>query len=500
VLKRNLIANYLGQGWVALMNIAFIPWYIKYIGIEAYGMIGLFAVMQAWLTLLDMGMAPTLNREMGRFTGGAQTAASIRDLLRSVEAVVMVVGCLIVIGLWASAGWLASEWLQTEDLATTTVEQALTIMGAVIALQFLGSIYRSCLIGLQRQVLFNVINSAAATLRGLGAVAVLSFISPTLEAFFIWQIVVSVATLLILMASTYGYLPEIGRMGRFSMNALAGISSYAGGMMGITFLSLLLTQLDKVILSRLLTLSEYGYYMLAFVVAGGLSILLSPIVQAWYPRLSQLHAANETTELIEVYHEGAQLVSVIMGSAVLVLLMFSETILLLWTRDIELAQASSTLVKLLAVGNLLNGFMTMPYHAQLAYGWTGLAIRINVVAVILIIPAIFLVVPVYGAIGAATVWVCLNLGYSVIGIHFMYRKILTAEKWRWYREDILRPMFFAITMAFFLSLLLPDIQSSWHHILAICVSASLILVSAVCGAPLIYRRVCSNMLQWKAAR
>ena len=480
------------------MNIAFIPWYIKYIGIEAYGIIGLFAVIQAWLSLLDMGMAPTLNREMGRFTGGAQTAASIRDLLRSVEIVVIVVGCLIVMVLWASAGWLASEWLQAQDLAATTIEQALTIMGAVIALQFLGSIYRSCLIGLQRQVLFNVINSATATLRGLGAVAVLALISPTLEAFFIWQIVVSVVTLLILMASTYSCLPGIGRMSRFSIRALARIRAYAGGMMGITFLSLLLTQLDKVVLSRLLTLSEYGYYMLAFVVAGGLSILQAPIVQAWYPRLSQLHAANQTTELIEVYHEGAQLVSVIMGSAVLVLIMFSETILLLWTQDIELAQASSNLVKLLAVGNLLNGFMTMPYHAQLAYGWTGLAIRINVIAVVLIIPAIFLVVPAYGAMGAAIVWVCLNLGYSVFGIHFMYRKILTAEKWRWYREDIFRPMLFATTMALFLSLLLPDIDSSWIHVLAIFISASLVLVSAVCGAPLIYRRVFSNISQWRA--
>lgn len=42
MLKRNLIANYLGQGWTALMGLAFIPLYIRYLGIEAYGLIGLF--------------------------------------------------------------------------------------------------------------------------------------------------------------------------------------------------------------------------------------------------------------------------------------------------------------------------------------------------------------------------------------------------------------------------------------------------------------------------
>jgi hypothetical protein len=52
------------------MGLAFIPLYIKYHGIEAYGLIGLFALLQAWLGLLDMGMTPILGREMARFTGG----------------------------------------------------------------------------------------------------------------------------------------------------------------------------------------------------------------------------------------------------------------------------------------------------------------------------------------------------------------------------------------------------------------------------------------------
>ena len=73
-LKKNIIANYLGQGWRALLGLAFIPLYIKYLGVEAYGLIGIFAILQAWLGLLDMGMKPALGREMARFTGGAVDA------------------------------------------------------------------------------------------------------------------------------------------------------------------------------------------------------------------------------------------------------------------------------------------------------------------------------------------------------------------------------------------------------------------------------------------
>ncbi|OFE11754.1 polysaccharide biosynthesis protein [Pseudohongiella acticola] len=456
MIQRNLIANYLGQGWVALMGLAFIPLYIRYLGIEAYGLIGLFAVLQAWLSLLDMGMTPTLNREMARFTGGAHSSESILDLLRSIEVVAITVALLLALGIWAGSDWLASDWLRAETLSADVVAQAFVIMGVVTSLRFVEGIYRSCIIGLQHQVHYNVINSCFATLRGFGALVVVGWISPTIEAFFIWQGVVSLLTLCVLGAFTYRLIPKSVRSGRFSIQALQGISRFAGGMLGITFLTLLLTQIDKILLSKILTLSEYGYYSLAAVVASALYMLTGPITQAWFPRLSELHATDNQAELIRKYHQGAQLVSVLMGSAAIVLIIFSEDVLQLWTQDHLLAERGSILLSILALGNLLNGLMWMPYQTQLAHGWTDLATRINLVSVIFIVPAILWVTPLYGAEGAAWIWVCLNAGYLLIGIHLMYRRILTEEKWRWYRFDILQPLLAATGVASISAWVMPD--------------------------------------------
>lgn len=314
MLKRNLIANYLGQGWTALMGLAFIPLYIKYLGIEAYGLIGLFALLQAWLSLLDMGMTPTLGREMARFTGGTHSAQSIRDLLRSIELITLGIAALIAGGIALGANWIATHWLQAEALPVEVVAQAFTVMGVVTALRFAESIYRSSIVGLQRQVLFNIVNSSMATLRGLGAVAILAWVSPTIQAFFLWQGLISIATLVILAATTYATLPRAERGGRFSLDALRRVWRFAGGMIGITFLALLLTQVDKILLSKLLTLSDYGYYTLAATVAAALYMLIGPITQAWYPRLCELHARDDQRALAETYHQGAQLVSVMAGS------------------------------------------------------------------------------------------------------------------------------------------------------------------------------------------
>lgn len=87
MLKRNTIANFIGQGWVALMGLAFIPIYIRYLGVEAWGLVGFMSMLQAWFVLLDMGLTPTLSREMARFQAGAHSAQSIRNLLRSLEVI-----------------------------------------------------------------------------------------------------------------------------------------------------------------------------------------------------------------------------------------------------------------------------------------------------------------------------------------------------------------------------------------------------------------------------
>ncbi len=44
---------------------------------------------------------------------------------------------------------------------------------------------------------------------------------------------------------------------------------------------------------------------------------------------------------------------------------------------------------------------TMPYMLQLAYGWTSLAFYQNIVAIIILTPLLFLLIPYLGSIGGA---------------------------------------------------------------------------------------------------
>jgi O-antigen/teichoic acid export membrane protein len=484
-LTRNVIANAAGQGWRAAMNFAFIPLYIKYLGIETYGLIGIFALLQAWLVLLDMGMKPALGREMARFTAGAHDARSIRDLLRTVEVIGIALAGTLALGIWAASNWLASDWLRVENLPTELVARAFTAMGVVTALRFLEGIYVSCLAGLELQVRQNVVVSIMATARGLGAVGVLAWISPTVEAFFVWQGLISLLSVALFAGLVYRALPPSARRARFSAAALADIWHFAAGMLTITGLTLLLTQVDKILLSRLLKLEAYGYYALAVAVANGLSLLVTPITAAFYPRFTGLAALQDESALRAAYHQAAQLVAVLTGSAAAVLIVFREQVILVWTGDPILVDHAASVMAVLALGTLLNGLMSIPYQMMLAHGWTTLMIKASVVAVAILVPAILWTVPHYGAIGAAWIWVALNAGFVMLTVPLMHRRLLREELLRWYRQDLAMPLAAATGVALLCVWLVPGHLSRIGEFSMLLIISACVLLASTLAAPAI---------------
>lgn len=444
--KRNVIANYIGGGWSAVMGLAFLPIYIRYLGIEAYGLIGVYVSLQAWFALLDMGLSPTINREMSRFTAGIHTPQSICDLLKSVEMIYMGIAVLLAVIVIGIASWVATHWLKVEVLSIRSVTHALMITGVIIAFRWVDTLYRSAILGLQHQVWLNSVTAAFATIRGLGSIGVLALISPTIQAFFIFQAVTYALETAILARQTHRYLPTPPNPPKFSIEALRGVWSFAAGMTMITFLATILTQVDKLLLSTLLPLEQFGYFTLASTVAGALSILIAPISNVAYPCFTELVASGEEKKFTMQYHKFAQLLTISIIPATLILSLFSHQIIYLWTHSAATTQAVAPILSIWVIGTALNGLMHVPYMAQLAHGWSRLTVIVNTIAAAIIIPAFLILVPRYGVMAAAWIWVVINAGYILFAVPAMHMKILQHEKWKWYKIDVVSPMLVGLLM------------------------------------------------------
>ena len=452
-LRRDALANLVGRGWVALAGLVFVPLYIKLLGVEAYGLVGFSAALQVGISLLDVGLATTLNRELamaagGRSAGvGKDSAQYQRDLVRTLEITYWIAALAIVALVELVAPAIARGWLHPERLSADAVENGIRLIGITIALQFPFTLYEGGLLGIRRQVALNALLVVGATLRFGAVVAVLVWVSPTIEAFFAWQIAITALQTIAGGWLLWSSLPKARSRARFRGDVLSGVSGFATGMAGISLSAVVLSQMDKVVLSKVLTLSAFGYYTLAAAAAGVLYVLFLPLFQTVFPRFSQLYAVGDTHALAALYHRSAQALGVLILPAATVLALFSHEIMLLWTQNRDAADATRAVVALFAIGTALQGLMNVPYALQLAAGWTKLALYANLVAIGILLPALVVLASRYGALGAGIIWVALNLGYATIGVAIMHRRLLRGHLGRWYGADVGLPLVASIAAA-----------------------------------------------------
>ncbi len=484
-INRNIVASYLGNAWAVLIQIAFVPVYIKYLGIEAYGLISAYALLQVLMSLLDMGLTPTLTREMARFMAGARSVGQVRTLLGTVELFFLGLGLLIFGAVVFSAPWLAENWLKVETLRIPTIVWAFYLMGAIIILRWLVGLYRGVLTGTQRLVWLNGTNAAFDTLRGAGVVLVLLWISPTIEAFFLYQGCITLIELAVVHWKAWFFLPGQDKP-RFSIVALRRIWRFSAGLTMISLLGVLMMHTDKMLLSKMLALKAFGYYALASSVAGSLNLLIGPISGVAYLRLTELVAHGNTAALAKAYHRFAQMLTLTLAPSALVLALFSDRILMLWIQDDATVVATAQLVSLLAVGAMLSGFMNIPNSLLLAYGNTTFMILLYSVFVLVFVPAVYVGVSEYGAVAAAYAWISVNACCVALAVPLMHTKLLPREQWRWYRQDVAFPGLAALAATYAVHFLAPvrTAHEHWTNLIVVALALLFAFTAATAASPL----------------
>ncbi len=439
-LKFNVLANAVGYSWLALVQIALIPVYITFMGIEAYGLLGFYITLQAILQVFDLGLTPTLNREIARLSTMPEGDSGTRSFVRTIEYIYWPIGILIAISILTAAPYISSHWIHAELLSKDTVREAILLMSGLMLIQWPLALYLGGLMGTQKQVLVSSLQIGFSIFTDGGAILVLWLVSPTLTAFLKWQIIAGLIRLLCFRKVLWSCLPAAAEAARFDRGCLKRVRHFAAGMSGIALTAVILTQFDRVVLSRLLSLEQFGYYMIAATAANGLLMIVNPVFSAVFPRFSSLAAAGNTGSVKKLYHLSTQLLSVLIFPLGVTVCIFSRELLLLWTGSGELARSAAVILCLLVIGRMLNGLMHIPYALQLAYGWTGLGLRINIFLVILFIPGVVWAASQYGGVGAAATWAAMNAIYMIIGIPLTHRRLLPGEASRWFMEGLLLPL------------------------------------------------------------
>ncbi len=483
LLKKNIFANFFGNTWGSLMGLVFVPFYIHFLGIEAYGLIAIFGTLQAMFAILDMGITPTINREMARLSAKPGGAQQMRDLIRTIELIYWAIAVIIGVVVISLSSFIAQKWINTTHLSSGVIQDAVYIMGVCVFFRWPLSLYSGALMGLQQQVLFNKIGVIINTAGSAVTLIFLWLVSPTIKMFFICQIVISLIHTLTVGLTLWRKVPEGEGRAIVNWGLIPGIWRFSAGSGGTAFLGVILSQMDKIILSRMLPLDVFGYYSIASAIATRLKSIYGPVTIAIYPHFSRLVELDNQEQLRGIYHKGCQFMSILIFPVAAIIAFFSHEILLLWMQNQEIAEQASLIVSILVAGRALNGVLQLPYMLQLAHGWTSLGFFVNLFAVILLVPLLVLMTTYYGVYGAAGVWLILNIGYISISIQIMHHKIFPADKWVWYGVDVGLPMLIAFTIAGIWRLMYSDFSNNYYMFLSLVCTSILSLFCTAIATP-----------------
>ncbi|MFH1612614.1 MAG: oligosaccharide flippase family protein [bacterium] len=465
-LKRNILANYISQIYVTIIGIVILPLYIKYMGAEAYGLVGFFAMLQVWFNLLDMGLTPTMARETARFRGGTTDALSYRRLVRALEGIFFVVALVGGIVMFAAAGYISVDWLQTTQLPIVEVQTAVQFMAIIIAMRWMCGLYRGIISGSERLVWLGKYNSFIATLRFVSILPVLIFIGATPAIFFRYQFGVAVLELVGLLFYAYRLLPIIpqGKRLSWSWTPLKPVFKFSLSIAFTSSVWVLITQTDKLVLSKLLSLADYGYFTLAVLVASGVMVISGPVSGAIMPHMAKLEAEGDYTGVIRVYRQATQLVAVIAGAVSITMVFCAEPLLWAWTGNKILAHQAASILVLYAIGNGILAVSAFPYYLQYAKGDLRLHLIGNIVFVVLLIPVIIWAASQYGGVGAGYVWLIMNVISFVAWLPLVHRKFAPGLNLKWYVQDILIIFLVVAIVGYGLNLILPHNDNRWWQI------------------------------------
>jgi O-antigen/teichoic acid export membrane protein len=444
---RTVSVNFIGGIWTGILVVATTPFYIATLGLEGFGLIGFWQLLLFVSVIFDFGLGASLVREFARYKGNNEPEEKYRELLLTLQLLYTLAAILIGTVIYFSSSWLANSWLKLVVISTNETSLIIKLMAGSIALQFITTLYSNGLSGLQRHGAMNALQMLGNTLKYLGGAAIL-FIDKSLTLFFIYQVIAALIICWLTRWNLMGHLSKCvtDQWTVFKFHNIHQLLRYSAGMFLTALCGLLIANIDRIVLSKLVFADDFGRYTLAFTAAGLLQMIILAFYRSYFPRFSELKASLHDVALKKIYYQSCRNVGVIIVPTAVVACIFAPQLFKIWMGGAD--SITITTFRLLIVATTCSGLMWLPAALQQALGWTWLHSSLMIVALCLGVPCLIFGIKVYGMVGATAMMLVHGAIEITFGLWLMNRVIYPGENFRWYKLVIIRPLLASLPLAF----------------------------------------------------
>jgi O-antigen/teichoic acid export membrane protein len=426
---RNALYTALGQAGLLILWFAVVRTVFRGLGSEILGLL-YFSVLVTSVTssLGDVGISSTVVREVSSRLPAEPD--HVRRLLKTFSLVYwggfLALAAAMIIG----APMVARHWLKPQAVSAEETTRFLRILGVGALLALPRSLYTSVFRGMQRMDVSSLLDVGAAALQQVGALIVMRLGGGTSALFLWWGGSVALGVALS-FALARRALPAGALVPGWYPDALSTSRRFTSGMFSLSLLSLVHTHLDKVVVGKLLPLGAFGFYGVAFSTVTKGTLPAAAVGQAAFPSFAAMSAADRSRHLwplLEIVSFGTLPLFAAMP--------FFATPVLRFALDAGAAAELLLPIALLATAFYMNGALQPLSALALGAGRPDIAVRFNLYALAVGLPAMLLLVRAFGLVGAGLGWIVYHVLAYAYSVPRIFRECLGESPRRWYAHAL----------------------------------------------------------------
>lgn len=445
-MKYNIIANFFGKFWSVTSTFLFIPLYINYLGFDSYTIISFTILVAGMLAIMDSGLSSTLSRELSRSDITFNEKNEKYNALEFIFILIILL-CLFLLNIFTLT--IVKNFMITENFSNDDLELFIRIFSLDMVSQMLFRFYLGGLQGLENQVLANIFQVLWGIFRN-GFVILVLLIEPSLEMYFIWQASVSLLFVIIIRASLQKKMNQnVFNFNPFvNLRVLNSVWRFSLGMFLISFVAAINFQLDKLIITKYISIETLGYYTLATSICVGITMLINPITTALLPRFTSLYSINKGNEAVILFEKSIFYIFVIVFSFAFNIVLNSESVFWIWTGNIEIAKESSKFLPIITISYTLIAIAMLPYTIAIANGNTKINNILGLCSLFFTIPGYLIFVKSHGAVGTAFVFCIIQFFVTIFYYVIVYKKYISIYQNVRFIKLTLLPILISFLLAF----------------------------------------------------
>jgi O-antigen/teichoic acid export membrane protein len=419
-LARNTAFNLAGQVLPLLAGVALIPYIVRGLGPDRFGMLGIIWVIFGYFALMDLGLGRATTKFLAELLAKGE-ASQISEMVWSSILLQVLLGLVGGVAIAILTPALVGRVLHTPPSLVREARTAFYLLAAAMPAVLAGNGLRAVLEGCERFDLTNLLRVPSS---------ILAFVIPAitiaaglrLPGAVLWMGISRVGFTFAHGFCCLRVLPCLRTRPAFRSATVFPLLCFGGWVTASNVVNPVLVSMDRFLIGSLLSVTMVGYYTAPFEAVTKLWMIPASLMTTVYPACSAL-GTEKMRGLQNLYSRSIKYIFCALAPVSLILVLFARPIIAAWLGPVFL-EKSAVPLQLLAIGVFINCFAHVPYCFLQALGRPDVAAKLFMCELVPYGLLLWWMIARHGIAGAAAAW-SIRVAIEVVLLLWLARRVFS---------------------------------------------------------------------------